>query len=141
MGAITAKQVRELWDSPNMAAAIDRGDDYAPVTKDDLDALAGQIDTDDDGYPLDGQWEVLADQLNSDVAGGPSSSAGDAVLAELANLRQAMNQREDEFFRAQEDLHDLIRTAVNGKDAPVTSIASAAGYSRERIYQIRDGRR
>lgn len=134
MSVVTAAEVRDLWDDPSPNAAIDRGEDYAPVTKEDLGALASGIDTDDDGYPLPDQWEVLADQLNSDVPGEPADSAGQDILQEITSARLARDRAEEEFT-------NLIRSAMAAKRAPVTAMAKAAGLSRERLYQIRDGRR
>jgi hypothetical protein len=137
---ITSDQVRALWDDPNPAAVIERGEDYTPVTKEDLGALASHIDTDDDGYPLNDQWEVLADQLNSGTPGEPTSSAGHDILQEITDARL---RRDAAIERAHAEFTDLIRSAMTTRkgEAPVTAMARAAQMSRERLYQIRDGRR
>ena len=61
----------------------------------------------------------------------------------LEDIRQrrawVANARKD-AERAEADMADLIRLAVKAQ-VSVTEIARAAGLSRERIYQIRDGRR
>jgi hypothetical protein len=131
---VTAEQVRTLWDDPNPNASIDRGDEYEPVTQDTLGVLASGLDTDDDGYPLEDQWEVLADQLNTAAAGEPTSTQGETLLHEIEDARLRRAEADEQFYAA-------IREAVASKLAPVTAIAAAAGLSRERIYQIRDGRR
>ena len=132
--SVTAAALRDLWDNPDPDAVIDRGDDYAPVTKGALGALASGIDTDDEGYPLDDQWELLADQLTGDVPGEPTDSAGQDILQEITSARLARDQAEDQFG-------ELLRSAMAARRAPVTAMAQAAGLSRERLYQIRDGRR
>lgn len=134
--SITATQVRELWEDPNPAATIDRGDDRAPVTKDDLGALASGLDTDDDGHPVADQWDVLADQLNSDAPG--TSTAGELLLQQISDARR---ERDRVKKTADDEFNTLIREAEASKLVPVTALAEAAGLSRARIYQIRDGRR
>lgn len=131
---ITPDQARELWDNPNPAATIDRGDNYAPVTKDDLEALASDLDTDEDGYPLADQWDVLAEQLNSD----PLDEPRDTLLDEIAD---ASHRRDRVKAEADASFNEVIRAAVASKRVAVTAIAASAGLSRERIYQIRDARR
>jgi hypothetical protein len=135
---VTAAQIIDLWNAPNSAAVIDRGDDFEPVTKDDLAELAGLVDTDEEGRPLDDQWEIIADQLNSAVAGDPTSTAGHDVLA---TIRDARIERDRVKAAADDEFNALIRAAVDGNKAPVAAIAEAAQLSRARIYQIRDGRR
>lgn len=138
MARVTTDQVRALWSDPSPNAHIDRGDDYQPVTKADLGALSSGIDTDDDGYPLDDQWEVLADQLNGETPGEPTSTAGDDLLQQIADAR---TRRDRAKSTADDEFNSAIRAAVASKSAPITAIAAAADLSRERIYQIRDGRR
>lgn len=135
---VTTTQIRALWDDPNPNAAIDRGDHFTPVTKDDLGALASELDTDDEGYPLDDQWELLADQLNSEAPDEPTSTAGQDLLDEI---RDARTERDRIKADADEKFNALIRAAVVSKKASVIAIAEAADMSRARIYQIRDGRR
>ncbi|MFE1361297.1 hypothetical protein [Streptomyces harbinensis] len=135
---VTAEQIRTLWDSPNPNAALDRGAHFEPLTKDDLGALASEVDTDDDGYPLDNQWQLLADQINGNEPGEPTSTAGDDLLQEISEARA---ERDRVKTAADDQFNELLRAAVASKRAPVTAIASAAKLSRERIYQIRDGRR
>ncbi|MFJ3762954.1 hypothetical protein [Streptomyces sp. NPDC090080] len=135
---VTVEQVRTLWDSPNPRAVIERGDDFEPVTKDDLAVLVPALDTDDDGYPLDDQWEVLVDQLNSETPGVPTSTAGDDLLQEI---RDARIERDRVKSQADNEFNALIRAAVASRKASVIAIADAADMTRSRIYQIRDGRR
>ncbi|MCO8308787.1 hypothetical protein [Streptomyces sp. RKCA744] len=135
---VTAEQIRILWNSPNPEAVIERGSDFEPVTKGDLGALASELDTDDDGYPLDDQWQVIADQLNGNTPGEPASSAGQDLLRQI---REARAERDRVKDGADDKFNAIIRAAVASRKAPVTSIAEAAEMSRSRIYQIRDGRR
>lgn len=134
---ITAEQVRELWDAPARSAAIDRGEDLAPVTKDDLAALADQVDTDDQGRPLADQWDVLADQLNSDDEAEPLTGPAADILQAVEDARWARAAAEDAF-------NDVIRSAMlNRKTTKVRikDLEKAADLTRARLYQIRDGRR
>ncbi|MDH6711202.1 hypothetical protein P3T27_007955 [Kitasatospora sp. MAA19] len=136
---ITAEQVRELWKAMNPGAVLDRGDDLAPVTKDDLAALADQIDTDDQGLPLDDQWQVLADQLNTDDESSPSPAAGPA-----ADVLQAVEEARRARDNAERELQELIRSAMLNRKTTkvrVKDLEQAADLSRARLYQIRDGRR
>lgn len=127
---ITTDQVRNLWHE---GGRIDRGDDLPPVTQDDLSALIDAVDTDDQGNPLDTEWEILADQLNSNEEGEPTSGEQDRVLNAVADaataIRDAENHRDD-----------LIRQAI-AAGVPVIAIGKRADLSRSRVYQIRDGRR
>lgn len=135
---ITVEQVRALWNDPIPTARIDRGDDYAPVTKDDLAALASGLETDDDGYPLAVQWDVLAEQLNGETPGEPTSGPSATLLDQIAEAR---HERDRAKAHADDMFTSVIRAAVASRQVPVTAIAAAAHLSRERIYQIRDGRR
>lgn len=58
---VTADQVRELWER---GGRIERHG-MAAITQDDLGVL--DVDTDDDGRPFDNQWQVIADQLNTEL--------------------------------------------------------------------------
>ena len=134
---VTIEQIKNLW---NNGGTIDRGDDYAPITQDDLGAL--DIDTDDNGTPLESEWQVIADQLNSEVEGVPSSSAGQDFLQVVADARLERDKAKD---AADKKFNDLIRsfmlTEKKDRPASVMAVAAAADMSRERMYQIRDGRR
>lgn len=125
---VTIDQIKNLWHN---GGTIDRGDDYAPITQDDLGAL--DIDTDDNGTPLDTEWQVIADQFNSNEAGEPTSSAQHETLDSIAAVVKTLHDAEIER-------DDLIRQAI-AEGAPVIAIAARAELSRARIYQIRDGRR
>ncbi|MFE7237158.1 hypothetical protein [Streptomyces sp. NPDC057580] len=125
---VTVDQLKTLW---HHGGTINRGDDYSPITQDDLAAL--DIDTDDNGYPLDNQWQVLADQFNGETAGEVYSSAQHNVLEAIEDSVKTI--RDAETAR-----DDLIRQAIT-EGVPVITIAERASLSRARIYQIRDGRR
>ncbi|MFF2123502.1 hypothetical protein ACFVXH_39860 [Kitasatospora sp. NPDC058184] len=138
---ITAEQVRELWEASGLAAVIDRGEDLAPVTKEDLAALADQVDTDDDGRPLVGQWEVLAAQLNADAESEPLAGPAADVLQAVEDARR---NRDKVKAAADDEFNRVIRSAMlNRKDTKVRvkDLEKAAGLTRARLYQIRDGRR
>ncbi|MFD4397188.1 hypothetical protein [Kitasatospora sp. NPDC058478] len=134
---ITAEQVRELWEAVSPGAVIDRGGDLAPVTKDDLAALADQVDADDQGLPLDDQWEVLADQLNTDDGSASATGPAAVVLQAVEDARRARDDAEREF-------NEVIRSAMLNRKTTkvrVKDLEEAADLSRARLYQIRDGRR
>lgn len=64
------------------------------------------------------------------------SEACDEIATEASYLRAAR----DEVKAREVVLQSLVRDAV-GNGASVSKVARAAGLSRERVYQIRDGRR
>ncbi|MFE9016713.1 hypothetical protein [Streptomyces cyaneofuscatus] len=126
---VTVEQIKNLWAN---GGTINRGDDYAPVTLEDFEGL--DFNTDDDGTPTEESWQVLADQVNSELPGAhPGPTAEGDLLDEISNVAHAI--REGEQRRDQ-----LIRKAVAARIS-VTAIATHADLSRSRIYQIRDGRR
>ncbi|MEV7599850.1 hypothetical protein AB0O91_20950 [Kitasatospora sp. NPDC089797] len=131
---VTPRQIRAAFAN---RSTIDRGDDLAPVTYDDIATLLGEFDADDFGDYSNADWQVIADQLNSDIPGEPADSAQAVALQQVEEARQ---YRDRVVAQATEELADSIRHALAVK-APVTSIAARADLSRERIYQIRDGRR
>jgi hypothetical protein len=126
---ITTEQIQDLWHGHT--TRLDRGDAYPVITRADVAALieGGDIDTDDDGVPLDTEWAVLAEALNDADNDAPRERA----LTEIEDAVRRLTQ-------AEEDRNELIVAAINA-GASVISIANAAGLTRARIYQIRDGRR
>ncbi|MFE1272056.1 hypothetical protein [Streptomyces sp. NPDC058758] len=123
---ITAEQIEDLFHNRGSSLELADGDTF---TRDDLVTYidACDIDTDDDGTPLDDQWQLLAD-----VLGAPDPSNTN----ELANVTATAHQ----LKLAEQKRDDAIRAAINAGHS-VIGIANAAGLSRARIYQIRDGRR
>ncbi|MCW2898480.1 MAG: hypothetical protein JWO67_745 [Streptosporangiaceae bacterium] len=95
-----------------------RSDDYAVVVTDDDPG-------EDFAAAVHRVVEVAAAQLRT---GGPLEAVREAT-ERLAALR-----------RAEQHWQATIRAAVADKER-VVDIAEAAGISRERVYQIRDGRR
>ncbi|HET6910174.1 MAG TPA: hypothetical protein VFH54_12600 [Mycobacteriales bacterium] len=67
------------------------------------------------------------------------SYAGD-VLAEIRETADDIRAARDEISRREKYLAEQVKEALN-YGAGATAVARAAGLSRERIYQIRDGRR
>ncbi|MFH9072701.1 hypothetical protein [Streptomyces alboflavus] len=125
---VTAQQIKTLWATNG---TIDRGDDLPPVTLEDFEGL--DIDTDDDGTPTEDMWQVLADQVNSEIPDAhPGPTAEGDLLDDIATAARAITN-------AEEHRDSLIRAAIGR--VPVTAIANAAELTRARIYQIRDGRR
>lgn len=131
MTQITPDQVKNLWYH---GGQIDRGDDYSPVTIDDLHGL--DIDTDDDGTPTDDMWQVLADQLNSEqpgeVGGGPGGETYNILQRTLIRL-QAAQDTADEL---KDERDDLIRQAL-AERVPYKALEDLTGLSRGRLDQIR----
>jgi len=150
---VTIDDLKELWSGAIIQ--INRGDEYAPITQEDLYAVANGLDVDDDGNPADnGQWEVLADQFNSVEPGETTSSAQDIALQEIAAARRRHETAKTELAATKDDLAsarqyvgdtktelDQAITSALAAGAPVASIAAEADLSVPRIYQIRDGRR
>ena len=129
MTAITAEQIEDLFHGH--ITSIDRGDKYPVTKRADVVALVenSDIDTDDNGTPLDYEWETLAAALTEAPDDDPRERALLAVEDAAARLANAEGER-----------NAAIRKALDA-GAAVISIAGAAGLSRARIYQIRDGRR
>lgn len=126
---ITADQIQDLFHGHTRQ--INRGDNYDVINRTDVLALVNNcdIDVDDDGTPLDDQWEILADALSDAPTDGPRERALTAVEDAARALKSA-----------EQDRDEAIRAAITA-GASVISIAAAADLSRARIYQIRDGRR
>lgn len=122
---ITADHIADLFDNGG-ELELPNGD---TLTHDDLVQYidACDIDTDDNGRPLDDQWQILAD-----VLGAPDP----ANMPELADVAAAASR----IGQAEETRDKAIRAALDAGHS-VVSIANAADLSRARIYQIRDGRR
>ncbi|MFI0929693.1 hypothetical protein ACH4TP_38080 [Streptomyces sp. NPDC021012] len=126
---ITTEQIQDLFHG--RINEVDRGDEYDVIKSADVIALVDNcdIDTDDDGTPLDDQWEVLAEALSNAPTDSPRERALEAVEDAVRQLDNAEAARDA-----------AIRDAIEA-GASVISIAAAASLSRARIYQIRDGRR
>lgn len=100
------------------------------------------VDTGDD-YELPADVEAM---LREALAAGAEDEAvrrealsADEVDRVRATARELASVR-DEADRIENDLRWAIRDAIKA-GARVESIADAAGLSRQRVYQIRDGRR
>ena len=126
MNEITAEQIENLFDSRGSQIELPNGD---TLTHDDLVQYidACDIDTDDNGRPLDDQWQILAD-----VLGAPDPSN----MTELVDVAVAANR----IGQAEEARDNAIRTALAAGHSAI-AVAEQANLSRARIYQIRDGRR
>lgn len=64
----------------------------------------------------------------------------DGALDELFDATAIRNRAVAEFENADHEWRKAIREALD-RGARVALIADTAGISRERVYQIRDGRR
>ncbi|MFI1176792.1 hypothetical protein [Streptomyces melanogenes] len=96
---VAVGQIRSLCNSPEPGGVIDCGEVFEPDAKDDLGDLASELVT-DDAYPLDDQWQVIAEKLNGETPGEPTSGAGENLLQQI---REA---------RADKEFKDLICCAV-----------------------------
>ena len=65
-----------------------------------------------------------------------SEASAPAAVAALAEVEAATAARSE----AERTWREAVRSAV-AAGVPVIAIAAAAGVSRERVYQVRDGRR
>jgi hypothetical protein len=158
MPTVAIDDLKELWSGAIIQ--INRGDDYAPITQEDLYALAGSLNLDDDGQPEPGDWQILADQFNSEepgeLTGGSDQHTAvqhtavqdiaDAcrLLADVKAEQSASNTRSADLrlmaSDAKGELDQAIRAALNA-GVPVAVIAAKSELSVPRIYQIRDDRR
>lgn len=64
----------------------------------------------------------------------------DGMLDELTDASSAREKAISVMEEADAEWRSTIRRAIEMR-VPVTQIAAATGISRERVYQIRDGRR
>jgi hypothetical protein len=126
---LTIDQIQDLFHG--RINEVDRGDDYDVIKREDVLALVdnSDIDVDDDGNPLEDQWEILAEALSD----APTDSPRERALIDVEATANALGH-------AEKARDEAIRAAIKA-GASVISIANAAGLSRARIYQIRDGRR
>jgi hypothetical protein len=97
--------------------------------------------TDPDELLADNGWCLIGDPTNVD-------EGYSIVDVEPFDWTKIVKQVTFERERAQANLErqntawrTIIRDAMNDEDTQKTKVAEAAGVSRERAYQIRDGRR
>lgn len=107
--------------------------DYA-AARDAVDVYAGQLDA-PDGDLSDENAEHIRQALAAEL-NVASHAPLDAVINATANKANAELDAEE----ADRAWRDAIRAAVSAGER-VVEIAEAAGISRDRVYQIRDGRR
>ena len=71
---------------------IERGDDYAPVAREDILALidGGGVDCDDAGNPLESEWAVIAEQFAADQPGEPTGGPQHGALQAIAEAARAV---------------------------------------------------
>ncbi|GHB55255.1 hypothetical protein GCM10010331_48840 [Streptomyces xanthochromogenes] len=119
--AITADQIEDLYNG-GTRLELSSG---ATLTRDELvDYIkACDIDTDDDGTPLDSQWQILADVLD---APDPSNVTELATVAAASSALREVTAAPYEAVL--EDHHDCISVAVHdltaGEDPDMGSIAT-----------------
>ncbi|MFJ3699557.1 hypothetical protein ACIPW9_36445 [Streptomyces sp. NPDC090052] len=122
---ITADQIEDLFTS---GGTIDLPNGET-LDRDELRTYidATDIDTDDNGTPLDSQWQMLAD-----ILGAPDPSN----VSELVEITAAANR----IIAAEQARDEKIRAALTAGHSAI-AVGHAANLSRGRIYQIRDRRR
>lgn len=98
---------------------------------------AGQISGDSDLY--DAETEELTDDGAEVIIGSIASAAlhnESSVLDELMDAQADVNRQPERLTRRD----NAVRKAL-AEGTPVREIVEHTGLSRERVYQIRDGRR
>lgn len=128
--AITADQVEDLYNG-GTRLELSNG---ATLTRDELvDYIrACDIDTDDDGTPLDSQWQILADVLDAPNPGDVTELA--TVIATSTALQEVTAAP---YAAVLEDHHNCISVVVydltGGDDldmGPVTTWGQLGDYPR-----------
>ncbi|MEU4154715.1 hypothetical protein [Streptomyces antimycoticus] len=106
MTAITAEQIEDLFHG--RVSSIDLANDQQ-LTRDELIAYIGacDIDTDDDGTPLDDQWQILAD-----VLGAPDPSNTSELVDVVATANALSQTALSPFVATVYDHHDAVSIMV-----------------------------
>ncbi|MEU3528803.1 hypothetical protein AB0E62_33980 [Streptomyces sp. NPDC038707] len=118
---------------PDMISFIDGGNGLNAIQ---LRSKTGHLPADEYAYEL-GQAAGSINRRYGPVGEGP---VGEEGLASLAAKTRAIQDYKDCVEEAVEERDDLIRRLIAG-GVPVKDITAKSGLSRERVYQIRDGRR
>lgn len=100
------------------------GDDPELIDEDDL---------------TDGQIDTVLTAIEAEM--GNAHAADEQDLAELGDLRDRIALLEEQVVRISEERDRIVRRLLANAVVPVKDVAEAAGLTRARIYQIRDGRR
>ena len=100
------------------------GDDPRLIDEDDL---------------TDEQIDTVMTAIEAEM--GNAHAADEQDLAELGDLRDRIALLEEELARIAEERDRIVRRLLANAVVPVKDVAEAAGLTRARIYQIRDGRR
>lgn len=142
MPSITPDQVRDLWNHPNTAHTIELGDEFAPIGKEDLAALLDSDDFAEDGTLTDQAATALAAHLGetADTLDDPRERA----VAHLGETVRARNELRAEYEARLAEADAEIGVAVRSCFAarvPMRAMERELGVKRQRVYQIRDGRR
>lgn len=119
------------WDTPAKSSAP------RPAVR--MKSLGRRLGTYVPRDPASNSVEILAEQSRERVV----QSAKWAAIhrpADVAGAVTAARQAREQDQTAQLVLHETIRAAM-ARGTSVYDLASMTGLSRERIYQIRDGRR
>lgn len=87
----------------------------------------------------DARWRQHADR-KSKRAAEERAEDGHALLDAVARTTRARSAAQATMAEAEQEWRDAIQSALAGR-ASVAEVARLAKISRERVYQIRDGRR
>jgi hypothetical protein len=119
--------------SANSISSIEGGNGLDSIR---LHAKTGHLDTDNYAYEL----SQAAPQINRRFGPAGDGPVGEEGLATLGAMTRVIQDYKDCVAEAVEERDDMIRRLIAGR-VPVKDITARAGLSRERVYQIRDGRR
>lgn len=100
------------------------GDDPRLIDEDDL---------------TDEQIDTVMTAIEAEM--GNAHAADEQDLVELGDLRDRIALLEEQVARISEERDRIVRRMLANAVVPVKDVADAAGLSRARIYQIRDGKR
>jgi hypothetical protein len=120
-------------DSPNTINSIDGGNGLNAIR---LRSKTGHLAADEYAYEL----SQAAPQINRSYGPAGDGPVGEDGLAALGAMTRTIQDYKDCVDEAVEERDDLIRRLLAGGVA-VKDIKAKTGLSRERVYQIRDGRR
>lgn len=144
MSHVTADQIHALWVHPNITATIERGEDLAPISKEDLVALVSSDDEGDllteDGALTDQGATVLADYFTTTPPGDQLDGPRHSALTHLEHAAEARDQARTHLADAEDDLTTAVRDCFTAH-VPMRAMEQALGLTRQRVYQLRDGHR
>lgn len=130
-----SRAVQATYDIETHAAAVD----VVRATVDQISADAELWDADARELTAAGV-EVASEAIAASYAQGLHGTAGVCLLELLESAAVRITEARTALEEAIEERDDLIRAALRTA-LPREQIRQAAGVTRDRLYQIRDGRR